>query len=340
MSYLKNAWYLAAWDYEVRDKPLGRVIAERPIVIFRQSNGELCAIGDHCPHRFAPLHMGKVVGDVIECPYHGLRFGADGQCVHNPHGTGRIARAARVPEYSVAERHRGVWVWLGDKDKADTSLIPDYSIMDDTQGTGVVQDYMRAEANYQLLTDNILDLTHADYVHAGSLGNGSMTKTLPKVWEEGEAVFAHWWIVGEKAIPALARQLPDPEAPADQWLEVKWNAPGNMSLRVGATPTGRPREEGIDSTSFHIMTPETATTTHYFFANARRFLVGDPAIDQVLKDIIANQFLGEDKPILEAQQKMMGTTDLFSLKPISLPQDVAAVRVRRKIGAMYAEENQ
>jgi vanillate O-demethylase monooxygenase subunit len=50
--------------------------------------------------------------------------------------------------------------------------------------------------------------------------------------------------------------------------------------------------------------------------------------------------VGEDKPILEAQQKMMGTTDLFSLKPVFLPQDMAAVRVRRKIEAMRAEENQ
>jgi vanillate O-demethylase monooxygenase subunit len=238
------------------------------------------------------------------------------------------------------ERHRGVWIWLGDPDRADASLIPDYSIVDSAPDTAVVQDYLRAEANYQLLTDNILDLTHADYVHAGSLGNGGVTKTLPKIWDEGDAVFVHWWIVGDKGVPALAHELPDPEAPTDQWLEVKWNAPASMSLRVGATLTGRPREEGIDSTSLHIMTPETATTTHYFFANARQFRVDDPAVNEVLKGIIANQFLGEDKPILEAQQKLMGTADLFGLKPLFLPQDAAAVRVRRKIEAMYAEENQ
>lgn len=340
MSYLRNAWYLAAWDYEVRDKPLGRLIAEQPIVIFRQSNGELCATGDRCPHRFAPLHMGKVVGDAIECPYHGLRFGAGGQCVHNPHGDGRISSRAKVPGYSIVERHRGVWIWLGNQERADVALIPDYSIVDSAPDTAVVQDYLRAEANYQLLTDNVLDLTHADYVHAGSLGNGGVTKTLPKVWEEDDAIFAHWWIANDMAVPSLANELPDPEAPTDQWLEVKWNAPGNMSLRVGATPTGRPREEGIDSTSLHIMTPETANSTHYFFANARQFRVDDPAINEVLKGIIANQFLGEDKPILEAQQKMMGTTDLFDLKPVFLPQDAAAVRARRKLDAMCAEENQ
>lgn len=340
MAFLKNAWYLAAWASEIGDRPLGRMIAGEPIAIFRQESGALAAIGDRCPHRFAPLHLGKVVGDAIECPYHGLHFGGNGHCVLNPHGKGNIPEAAQVPGYPLVERHRGIWIWLGDSDRADPVLIPDYAVMDSTPVSAIVENHLEANANYQLLTDNILDLTHADYLHAGSLGNGSVTQTMPSVREADDAVHADWWITGFPAPPALGMHLPEPAAPADHWLEVKWTAPGNMALRVGATPAGQPREAGIDSVSLHIMTPATDTTTHYFFANARNFKIDDPEMTVLFRELIANQFLGEDKPMIEAQQKMMGTTDLFSLKPVLLPQDVAAVRVRRKLESLIKKEQE
>ena len=105
--YLRNAWYVAAWSDDLADgQLLGRTILKEPIVLYRKSDGHVAALQDRCPHRFAPLHMGKIVkGDFVQCPYHGLEFNSSGACVLNPHGTKNIPPRARVRSYPVTEKH-------------------------------------------------------------------------------------------------------------------------------------------------------------------------------------------------------------------------------------------
>ncbi|HVI62767.1 MAG TPA: Rieske 2Fe-2S domain-containing protein, partial [Bradyrhizobium sp.] len=85
-TYLRNAWYVAAWSDDLADgQLLSRTILKEPVVLFRKSDGHLAALQDRCPHRFAPLHMGKIIdGDRVQCPYHGLEFDSSGACVLNP----------------------------------------------------------------------------------------------------------------------------------------------------------------------------------------------------------------------------------------------------------------
>src|ERR1700685_74986 len=79
-AYLRNAWYVAAWSDDLGDEKLiGRTILKQPIVFYRKADGHVAALDDRCPHRFAPLHMGKVIGgDRVQCPYHGLEFDPSG----------------------------------------------------------------------------------------------------------------------------------------------------------------------------------------------------------------------------------------------------------------------
>ena len=55
----------------------------------------------------------------------------------------------------------------------------------------------------------------------------------------------------------------------DHWLDMRWEPPAAMQLEIGATPTGKPREQGVIVQQAHILTPETETTTHYFWATTR-----------------------------------------------------------------------
>ena len=75
-TYLRNAWYVAAWSDDLAEgKLLARTIMKEPIVLYRRADGSPAALHDRCPHRFAPLSMGKIVhGDAVQCPYHGLEF--------------------------------------------------------------------------------------------------------------------------------------------------------------------------------------------------------------------------------------------------------------------------
>src|SRR6201991_2023861 len=107
IAYLENAWYLTAWSAEIgADTLLARTLLDQPVVMFRTSDGRVAALRDMCPHRFAPLSMGKKSGDTVRCAYHGLEFDCAGACVRNPHGVkGHIPSAAHVRSYPVVERY-------------------------------------------------------------------------------------------------------------------------------------------------------------------------------------------------------------------------------------------
>src|ERR1700733_11544618 len=123
MDYLKNSWYCAGWASNLTDKPVGLTLLEKPVVFFRDAQGEPAALDGRCPHRFAPLWKGQVSGDTLTCPYHGLVFNKAGACIHNPHGDGHIPPNARLGRYPVAERNNALWIWMGDPASADSSML-------------------------------------------------------------------------------------------------------------------------------------------------------------------------------------------------------------------------
>src|SRR2546430_9105405 len=73
MKFLHNQWYTAATSVELGEKPLARMVCNEPLVIFRGQDGNVAVLSDRCPHRKAPLSSGEVVGNDIQCGYHGCR---------------------------------------------------------------------------------------------------------------------------------------------------------------------------------------------------------------------------------------------------------------------------
>ena len=163
MAYLRNAWYLAAWSSELRTSELfQRRLLDEPLLLYRLTNGTPVALQDRCPHRFAPLHMGKIVGEAVQCPYHGLQFSASGNCVLNPHGP--VPAAARIRSFPVVERYSAIWIWMGEPAQANPDLITPFDFLSPEHfyaGTG----YLHINAHYELESDNILDLSHIEFLH-------------------------------------------------------------------------------------------------------------------------------------------------------------------------------
>jgi vanillate O-demethylase monooxygenase subunit len=345
MDYLKNCWYVAAWDHEVgAERPLGRVLLDQRIVLYRGASGEVHALEDRCPHRFAPLHMGTVCGEAIRCAYHGLEFGADGKCSHNPHGNGTIPSAAKVRAYPVVERDSLVWIWMGDSERVDPKDIPRFeSLNPDTHHVG--KDYLLARAHYQLEVDNIMDLSHIDYLHSGTLGGGTDKNAETSVVQEGRRVWSYRLARDERLSPELeARNQLEPGTRVDRWLDVRWDPPGVMELQVGFAPAGtpQPRTQGKVRLFQHIFTPETRQTTHYWFGTSVPRAAG-PGGAQIVAEMVRFlrlPFETEDLPMLEAQQRVMGSANFWDLKPILLPGDAAAVRSRRVLGQLIQQERQ
>lgn len=333
--YLKNCWYQAGWGEEVAPgQPLVRTLLGEPILFWRDEDGSLHALLDMCPHRFAPLSKGTIAEGRVTCGYHGLAFGSDGACVHNPYGP--VTHSMKVRAFPVIERHLAIWFWPGYPDKADPALLPDLGFIDDAVPASRIIGLMPTAADFRLLSDNILDLSHADYLHPGSLG-GVMTSSKATTKEVRDKITARWEAHDCEPIPAARASIPA-GAKADFWIEVEWQAPALMVLATATTVTGTPSTPRDEARTLHNMVPETATTTHYFFCSVRGFLTDDPEFGAYIKAALNHAFQNEDKPMIEAQQMRIGERDFWNMKPLLLKTDAAAVLARRKLEAMIAQE--
>ncbi|HUD94715.1 aromatic ring-hydroxylating dioxygenase subunit alpha [Sphingobium sp.] len=339
MAYLKNAWYVAAWDHEV---PEGTMLSRRllgdPILFFRDEAGLVKALHGVCPHRYAPLARGKLVGDMVQCGYHGLGFGADGACVHNPFGAPPKNMSLRP--YPVVELHSAIWIWMGEADRADPALIPDFGF-NDPETAWVGKGYLNVKAGYELEIENILDLSHVQFLHPTTLGSDKVSEGIYTWKQEGDEVWSNRDIHGEMMTPELAEAMGiDPDALADRWINVRWNAPANLAIFAGAVTSGRPKAEGREAPTAHLFTPETATSSHYWYSIAFPKTLG-PIGDQMAQEqvrFLSVPFELEDLPMLEDQQANIGDRDLRTMKLGWLPGDAAGARARNLLYARIDAE--
>jgi phenylpropionate dioxygenase-like ring-hydroxylating dioxygenase large terminal subunit len=337
MTYLRNTWYMAAWSDEVgTDKPLGRTLLDTPVVFFRRTDGTVAALFDRCPHRFAPLSVGNVQGDKLVCGYHGLGFDGAGACIANPHGP-PLAQL-RISAYPIHEAHKAIWIWMGDAARADSALIPDLSYLATAPATAFSKGKMVSRGGYELFVDNIMDLSHTDYLHPTTLGGAGITGSKAKIVETDDHIEITWFHAGRRPSPLLVQLFPELPAETDSWQRVRWYAPGVMRLTAATAASGAGEDEAFTNLNAHIMTPETATSTHYFFAATRNYRAEDGELNDRLAAMRERIFATEDKPMIEQVQARMGEEDFWALKPVLLPVDRGAVLVRRRLKALIEAE--
>src|SRR2546430_17455598 len=166
--FLRNYWYVAAYDSEITRRPFGRTILGEPIVFYRLEDGTPVALEDRCAHRHLPLSMGTLVGDTLQCLYHGLRYDRTGTCVRVP-GQDTIPRSARVKSYPVVERYHWLWIWMGDPALADPGKITDFHWFDDPSW-GAKGEYLHVKGKWQLVVDNLLHLHHLAFLARAPIG--------------------------------------------------------------------------------------------------------------------------------------------------------------------------
>ena len=333
MNYPRNLWYIAGFDEELPPgKLLARTYLGDNVVLYRAPDGSPRALEDRCPHRFAPLSAGTLQGDAIQCGYHGLTFDGSGTCVRNPHGA--IPKAACVRAYPVRERDRLLWIWMGEPEKADDSLIADFSDIAAAPEHGMFRGHLPTACDTMLLVDNIMDLSHVDFLHPTTLGGGAISRVKPVVEDLSDRrVKVTWTSSGDVAAPAFDAHLRVQNQPTDQWTEVTWFAPSCMYLSVGVTLLGEPRSRGLSSVNLHLGTPERPGHAHYWYWTTRDFAIS-PEANAAIRPMIEHVFRNEDKPMLEAQQARIGQNEFWSMKPVLLAPDAGAVRVRRKLAAL------
>lgn len=323
-------------------KPL--TLLGEDLVFYRSPDGTPVAMDDMCPHRLAPLRLGKLLPDGrIQCGYHGLEFAPSGECVKNPHGSGNIPKNCKVRTYSLAERHTLVWIWMGDA-VPDESLIPEFSYLDAGSGYDVGRrDTITMETNYRNIIDNLMDLSHASFLHDGLLGNAETVWADIQVTQQGDSVTVQRDMNNVK--PPLLRDLlfkRDGE-PVNMWAKIRWSPPGAVLNDVGTYAPGDERANFSGQLGCHILTPATADRTLYHTAAARQGPLGAIADegDEALKLRIAElrrfAFQEQDDPMLKAQLENMRKHP--DVKPVLLEIDAGPVRCQRILDSLLAAES-
>ncbi len=337
---VRNAWYMCAWSADLGAGLLHRKLLGENVLMYRREDGTPVLLGDTCPHRFAPLHKGQRIGDSVQCPYHGLRFGPEGRCVHNPHGAGAIPAAARVRTWPVVERNGIVWMWSGEPQGADPALLPDYAFLDDRpEYAYTVGCTLTMQARYDLILDNLFDLSHAWFLHPASLGSEAMLRARVDLKQEGNTL--HYLSVYPDHTPAgifvMTRAL-EPAARVDYWVDVHWTPPGAIHLATGSHPVGGKRSDGVEFSTVQLLTPESDGATHYFVKVYRDYHIDDADLSRGIAAAVTHAFTTEDEPMVLAVQERMAGRELFDMNPVLLPTDGPAVRARRVLEEMRAAE--
>lgn len=337
MPFLRNAWYAASWSSELGDAPLARVFLGEPVVLYRTASGQPAALADQCPHRFAPLSMGRVSGDTIRCPYHGLVFDKGGTCVHNPHGRGALPASLGVRRYPLCVQDGMIWIWMGDEAAAADTAPPSYPFLT-AQGWATIHSYLHVNANYELVTDNLMDLSHAEFLHPFIAPEGTASSIAYRAEQHGERVSVFNDMRDQPNTPLFEIVLGSDVKRIDGAANTHWEAPANMLLETCASALDTADGRKATMPQAHLLTPETEISTHYFWGLSRDCCLDNPELEDMLRTGISHAFEYEDEPMIHAVQERMRNRPLFELSPALLPMDEGAVRARRILAARIAAE--
>jgi phenylpropionate dioxygenase-like ring-hydroxylating dioxygenase large terminal subunit len=338
MPHIRNAWYVVALPEELEGGPIGRKVVDIPLVVYRQPGGSPAVLLDICPHRFAALSSGVLKDGNIQCPYHGLEFDGTGRCVHNPHGNGARPAALDVRSFPVVERDALIWAWTGDPALADASDIPDFSCRTDP-ARRTVGGVGHVSCNYKLLVDNLMDLGHAQYVHASNAASDAFDRQQREVFVREREIEALMTMPDGTPSVLMAKFMDNPDHKVDLYNDIRWSQPSALLNFIGVAPVGQTRNESVNSRGTHILTPETEGSCHYFFGSSRNFGLDDEAMDETLRAWQRQALNLEDKLVVEAIEDRSDYVRQHGMRPAMLSCDEAAVRVSRAIAKLEELES-
>lgn len=301
--YLRNTWYVVARSAELGRELMQRWLLNEPYVMYRTEDRRPVALDDRCAHRRYALSKGTLIGDNVRCNYHGLVFDPDGACIKIP-SQDKVPPQICNRSLPLVEKHRWVWAWMGEPEKADESLIPDFHWMDEP-GWTVNEDMRQFDCNYRLVVDNLLDLTHETFVHAKTIGHEELAEApIVEARRENGSVKVDR-MIGNCTPPPLFSQAVEFKGNIDRYQSVSFEAPCFVWIDARAVDTGsNDLDSGLKWEVMNALTPATDTTTHYFWGLSRHFAQDDEALTTKLQGALEFTF-DEDAVVLKIQQEMI-----------------------------------
>ncbi|MHB9756352.1 aromatic ring-hydroxylating dioxygenase subunit alpha [Streptomyces sp. BYX5S] len=331
-AFARNQWYVAAWSHEVGRELLGRTVLGEPIAFYRTGAGEPVALADRCVHRRYPLSASGLDGDRVVCGYHGFTYDTTGTCVFVP-GQKRVPRTARVGSYPVAEVDGMVWVWIGDPERADPTTIP-RALHLVADGFVTVEGMEPIDADYMLLVDNLMDLSHETYLHGGYIGTPEVAETpiTTEVDEESGVVRVSRHMKDAECPPFYARST-GIEGRIDRRQDIEYHAPCLYLLHSTITPSGQ--DSPVFRTEItYAITPSSPGTVYDFWAVSRNFATEDDDVTAFLRDF-NHTVVMQDVDALNLLQRTLDT-EPEGYQELSINIDTGGLAARRILAKQAA----
>jgi phenylpropionate dioxygenase-like ring-hydroxylating dioxygenase large terminal subunit len=329
-----NGWYVVAFAADVKAALLSRTVLNQPIVLYRKQDGQAVAVGGRCPHRHFPLGRSCLKNDEIVCGYHGITFGPDGRCTNIP-AQSSVPAVYKIPTYPLVEHGMWLFIWPGDPDIADPALLPDLKQIGYDSDDLVSRPFYTHEiaCRYQLLNDNLLDLSHLGFLHGTSIGTRE-NASVPEELTKRPGYLSSRRYIRNAPAPPVSSDLRGYGGPLDRTVGMDFYLPGfhagigDSFYPEGHEHAGQPFNR---SRVFHAVTPATEHTCYYFFGMATPRGEGlDEAKEYLVKVIAEDVFASEE---IEKMLELVGHPNELMIKT-----DQNAVEGRRMLQRMMDAE--
>jgi vanillate O-demethylase monooxygenase subunit len=332
--YPRNHWYVIAFSHEVGRELLHRECLGDPVVLYRTENGEAVAMLDRCPHRGMPLSMGKLIGDVVQCGYHGFEYDCTGKCLKVP-SQDAVPGTMRLHRYPLVEKWQWLWIWMGDPALADEGLIPDHreiGLEDPALGS---EPYfiLPIEANYLLALENLVDATHITYLHAGNFDTGGVAGVPARLEQHGTLVRMIREMKNELVSPMVKQMLSMKGDRMDRSLILDNYSLSLFVVRFIFSEPDYPETGERVSNLLIAVTPTGPKGVNQICAMAQTVLDTRPGRIEELRSVLC-----QDKVALEAIQRTFDQLGPERCEEYSVKSDANSLRTRRIIADMIEKE--
>jgi phenylpropionate dioxygenase-like ring-hydroxylating dioxygenase large terminal subunit len=334
--FVFDCWYIAARSEELGRQLLSRRLLGIDVLLYRRLDGTTAAISNRCPHRSAPLSMGRLEGDDVVCGYHGFTFDGKGTCIRVP-SQAEAPKGLAVAGYATVERGPFVWIWLGDQSRADENLIPAQEWPPES-GFTYLDGYFPVKCNYLALHENVLDLTHVPFLH------GEHNATLQFAQENGEISVTDLTVTiarsefDRTAPPHYAASIGSTNKKVNRHSSSRFLSPAYHAAQT-MIELRKPAAGERKQYFFHIIhafTPETAHSSHYFWLNARDSSIDRPDVTELIRERSTKVYY-EDVEILEAAE-LLRQQDTGFRGEVSVRADQAGIQARRIVARLALRE--
>ena len=324
-----DAWYAVAHTQDVGRRPVGRVVQDIGIVLYRLGDGSVAALADRCLHSPYPLSRGRVDGDHLVSGYSGFVYGPDGSVVAVPtQSTPPLGAKLRV--YPTMEREGLVWVWTGTAGLADRHPLPRMPWLAEDGWVTFGRDWV-TDAGLGLVQDNFADISHVAHLdptlapaalHAPPALTVEVSEQQVGFWRNFPASELQGWQYDAMGLPPGSAHVQREEglmAAPGVWID-RWDV------------TSEHRTFSLRFT--HAITPVDAKRTHHFWAVSRDFALEAMATGSLQQ--IFEQYYGTVKDALEVMQSVVDREGV--VRGAGVRSDAARIETRRVMRRLVAEE--